>query len=128
MKRKPGDILRYVNNIRTPPRRKAGEILCHNHVRHLAWTVNGHNGFRYFVCDGSPGHGWELCPCGWRPDFGEHYANPGHVEYQRERIAAGEPLTMWLHPEAAPPPGCKRVGQELIAECETNIQRSEANE
>ena len=28
----PGDILRYVSNVRTPPRLKPGEILCHNHV------------------------------------------------------------------------------------------------
>jgi hypothetical protein len=56
--REPGDIIRYFNG--TPPRLREGEILCHNRV--------AFNGFRYFVCDA--GHGWKLCPCGWRPDFG----------------------------------------------------------
>ena len=119
MKRKshqPGDILRYVHNFRTPPRRKAGEILCHNHVAHLDGTCCGVNGFRYFICDGSPEHGWELCPCGWRPDFGEHYATPDHVKFQRKRIAAGKPLTMyWPFP---PPPGFKRAGRNMIAVAE----------
>ena len=91
----PGDILHYVRNTRTPPRLKAGEILCHNHILHLTRTRSGVNGFRYFVCDGRPGHSWKLCPCGWRPNFGEHYAAPNHVKYHRERIAAGKPLTMW---------------------------------
>jgi len=116
MKHNPGDILHYLRNIHTPPRLKAGEILCHNHVRHLAWTISGVNGFRYFICDGSPGHGWELCPCGWRPDFGEHYAAPDHVEYHHKRIAAGKPLTMWWHPKEVLPPGHRRVGRYMIAE------------
>ena len=42
----PGDIVRYVTNIRTPPQLKPGEILCHNHVAHLASTSHGINGFR----------------------------------------------------------------------------------
>jgi len=113
---KPGTLLRYVSNVHTPPRRKLGEILCHNHVDHLTWTNIGINGFRYFICDGSPGHGWEPCPCGWMPHFGEHYAGPDHVGEQRKRIAAGEPLTMWWHPRLVVPPGCKRVGQDSIAE------------
>lgn len=85
--REPGAILRYVRNTRTPPRLRAGEILVHNHVAHLADTSSGVNGFRYFVCDASPGHGWALCPCGWRPNLGEHYAAPNHVEHHRERIS-----------------------------------------
>ena len=113
-KREPGNILRYVTNVRTPPRCKPGEILCHNQVKHLAGSGSGTNGFRYFICDGSPGHGWKVCPCGWRPDFGEHYASPGHVEVQRQRIAAGKPLTMWW-PDAVPP-GFKRVGRDKIAQ------------
>jgi hypothetical protein len=63
--REPGDILRYVSNVRTPSRLKPGEILCHNHVAHLGGTGSGINGFRYLVCDGSRGRGWKLCPCGW---------------------------------------------------------------
>ena len=108
----PGDIVRYVTNIRTPPRLKPGEILCHNHVAHLASTSHGINGFRYFVCDGRPGHGWKLCPCGWRPDFGKHYARPDHVAYQRQRIKAGKPLTMhWPFPV---PRGFRRAGKDTI--------------
>jgi hypothetical protein len=114
--REPGDILRYVSNVRTPPRLKPGEILCHNHVAHLADTPSGINGFRYFVCDGSRGHGWKLCPCGWCPGFGKHYAAPDHVKFHRQRIAAGKPLTMWWPRGEAVPPGCKRVGRERIAE------------
>jgi hypothetical protein len=53
MKREPGDILRYLRNVHTPPRLKPGEILCHNHIAHLAGAESGVNGFRYFVCDGS---------------------------------------------------------------------------
>jgi hypothetical protein len=114
--REPGDILRYLRNVHKSPRLKPDEILCHNHVAHLAWTHSGINGFRYFVCDGSPGHGWELCPCGWMPHFGKHYAGPGHVKYHHKRIAAGRPLTMWWPPEEAPPPGFRRVGRDSIAE------------
>ena len=113
-RREPGDILRYVSNVRTPPRLKGGEILCHNHVAHLDGTSSGVNGFRYFICDGSRGHGWKLCPCGWRPDFGKHYAAPDHVAYHRKRIAAGKPLTMWWPGEAVPP-GFRRVGRKMIA-------------
>jgi hypothetical protein len=115
-KREPGDILRYLTNVRTPPKRKRGEILCHNHVKHLAGAGSGINGFRYFICDGRQGHGWKLCPCGWRSDFGKHYALPDHVAYQRKCIAAGEPLTMYWDPGYPPPPGFKRVGRNLIAQ------------
>lgn len=114
--REPGDILRYLTNVRTPPKLKAGEILCHNHVAHLAGTGPGSNGFRYFVCDGRPGHDWKLCPRGWRPDFGKHYAIPEHVAYHRERIAAGKPLTMYW--EGKVPPGHRRAGRNMIAAVE----------
>ena len=100
--RQPGDIIRGLTNIRTPPKLKAGEILCHNNVAHLAETGSGTNGFRYFICDGSKGHGWKLCPCGWRPNFGKHYAIPEHVDFQRRRIAEGKPLTMYW-PAKVPP-------------------------
>ena len=103
---KPGDIFRY----RSRPRHR-GEILCHNHVLHLEGTSNGANGFRYFVC--KRGGGWRLCPCGWRRDLGPHYAIATHVEYQRKRIAAGKPMTMWW--PFAVPPGLKRVGRNMVA-------------
>ena len=62
--------------------------------------------------DDSPGHGWKLCPCGWRPDFGKHYARPDHVAYQRQRIKAGKPLTMhWPFPV---PRGFRRAGKDTI--------------
>jgi hypothetical protein len=45
---------------------------------------HGVNGFRWFVVNGQPGHGWKKCPCGWRPDLGIHYADPSHVEWWQE--------------------------------------------
>jgi hypothetical protein len=29
---------------------------------------------------------WEVCPCGWRPELGKHYAKAGHVQWWREQI------------------------------------------
>jgi hypothetical protein len=84
-KAKPGDILRYCSR----PRHK-GEILCHNHVAHHEASKHGENGFRYFVV--ARGSEWKLCPCGWRPELGKHYALPDHVEWQRRRIARGEKM------------------------------------
>jgi hypothetical protein len=110
---KPADILRYYVQ---RPRIREGEILCHNRVKHLAGTSAGWNGFRYFVCKGGRGHGWKRCPCGWRPDFGPHYAAPAHVEYQRKRIAKGKPLTMWWPHDVAVSPCFKRVGREGVAQ------------
>lgn len=98
----PGDMLRY----RSRPRHR-GEILCHNHVAHLEGTSHGVNGFRYFVCKRG-GH-WKLCPCGWRPELGKHYAIPEHVAYHRKRIKQGKPLTMWL---SFIPPGFRQVGRK----------------
>jgi hypothetical protein len=74
----PGDIIAYHRR----PRHK-DEILCHNHVIHTSWMHHGVNGFRWFVVDGRPGHGWRECPCGWRPDLGAHYADPDHVAWTR---------------------------------------------
>jgi hypothetical protein len=117
----PGAILRYVTNSRTPPKLKPGEIFCHNHIAHLATTTSGENGFRFFIADASPGHGWELCPCGGMPHLGEHYAMPDHVAYHRKRIAAGKPMTMFWPPTGlAVPPGFKRVGKDMIAEQTTD--------
>jgi hypothetical protein len=72
----PGDILRY----RSRPRHR-GEILCHNQVLHHETMPHGANGFRYFVCRRG-GH-WTVCPCGWRPELGIHYAIPEHVKWWR---------------------------------------------
>jgi hypothetical protein len=72
----PGDIVAYHRR----PRHK-GEILCHNHVIHTSWMVHGVNGFRWFTC--RAGGDWMLCPCGWRPDLGRHYALPEHVKWAR---------------------------------------------
>lgn len=49
-----GDIVAY----RRRPRK--GETLCHNHVLHTRWMSHGLNGFRWFVVDGRPGHGWKV--------------------------------------------------------------------
>jgi hypothetical protein len=38
---------------------------------------------RYYVC--KSGDNWKLCPCGWRPELGKHYANPEVVKFQRMR-------------------------------------------
>ena len=29
---------------------------------------------------------WEVCPCGWRPELGKHYAKADHVQWWREQI------------------------------------------
>jgi hypothetical protein len=52
-KPKPGHIVGHSR------RRRKGEILCHNYV--LASDE------------------WEVCPCGWRPELGKHYAKASHV-------------------------------------------------
>jgi hypothetical protein len=93
-KPKPGDFL----GGRSRPRNRA-EILCHNNVLHHERMAHGQNGFRYFVA--ARGGGWRVCPCGWRPELGKHYAAADHVEWQRKRIARGEPMRMWLPPELA---------------------------
>jgi hypothetical protein len=77
-----GDILRY----RSRPRHR-GEILCHNHVAHVADTLHGERGFRYFVA--ARGDGWVQCPCGWQPASGwkgAHYAQRDHVKLWKARI------------------------------------------
>jgi hypothetical protein len=56
--RKPGDIVAY----RRRPRN--GELLAHNRVVHTRNMQHGVNGFRWFVVNGQPGHGWKKCPCG----------------------------------------------------------------
>jgi hypothetical protein len=29
---------------------------------------------------------WKVCPCGWRPELGKHYAKAEHVQWWREQI------------------------------------------
>src|SRR5262249_4020793 len=72
-------------------RRRKGEILCHNHVLHTAATVNGVHGFHWFTVSAPAGwdpasEEWEVCPCGWRPELGKHYAKAGHAQWWREQI------------------------------------------
>ena len=75
--KEPGTILRY----RARPRHR-GEILCHNFVPHYVNQPHGQYGFRYFVC--ARGAKWTICPCGWRPELGVHYAHPEHVKSVRK--------------------------------------------
>jgi hypothetical protein len=84
-KPKPGHIVAHNR------RRRKGEILCHNHVLHTAATANGVHGFHWFtVCapvEWDPGsQDWEVCPCGWRPELGKHYAKADHVQWWRDQI------------------------------------------
>jgi hypothetical protein len=82
---KPGHIVAHNR------RRRKGEILCHNHVLHTAATANGVHGFHWFTVCAPAGwdparEEWEVCPCGWRPELGKHYAKAGHVQWWREQI------------------------------------------
>jgi hypothetical protein len=89
-KPKPGHIVGHSR------RRRRGEILCHNHVIHnhvihTAATANGVHGFHWFtVCAPAKwdpaSDGWEVCPCGWRRELGEHYAKADHVQWWSEQI------------------------------------------
>jgi hypothetical protein len=84
-KPKPGHIAAHNR------RRRKGEILCHNHVLHTAATANGVHGFRWFTVCAPAGwdpasQEWEVCPCGWRPELGKHYAKISHVQWWREQI------------------------------------------
>ena len=49
------------------------------------------HGFRWFTLCAPAGwdpasEEWEVCPCGWRPELGTHYAKAGHVQWWREQI------------------------------------------
>ena len=84
-KPKPGHIVAHSR------RRRKGEILCHNHVLHTAATANGVHGFHWFTVCAPAGwdparEEWEVCPCGWRPELGKHYAKADHVQWWREQI------------------------------------------
>jgi hypothetical protein len=78
-KPKPGHIVGHSRS------RRKGEILCHNHVLHTAATANGVHGFHWFTVYAPAGwdparEEWEVCPCGWRPELGKHYAKAGIIE------------------------------------------------
>jgi len=62
---------------------REGEIVCHNHVEHTRRMAGNRNGFRYWCADKPPA-GWKVCPCGWKPELGVHYANPRYVAAWRE--------------------------------------------
>src|SRR5207247_11389849 len=84
-KPKPGHIVAHNR------RRRKGEILCHNHVLYTAATADAVHGFHWFTvwapAGWDPGREeWQVCPCGWRPELGTHYAKAGHVQWWREEI------------------------------------------
>ena len=60
-----------------------GEVICHNRVLHTRRMSHNRNGFRYW-CPQKPPPGWKVCPCGWRPELGVHYASPKDVSWWRE--------------------------------------------
>ena len=64
-------------------RPREGEVLYHNHVVHTRRMAGGRNGFR-FHCAPKPPPGFKVCPCGWRAEWGVHYAAPDHVGWWRE--------------------------------------------
>lgn len=66
---------------RRRPTRAAGMILCHNHVQHNTTMPIGWNGFRAFFGFRKDLPNFVVCPCGWRPDLGEHYALKEHVKW-----------------------------------------------
>jgi hypothetical protein len=54
-------------------------------------AANGVHGFHWFTVCAPTGwdparEEWEVCPCGWRPELGKHYAKAGHVQWWREQI------------------------------------------
>jgi hypothetical protein len=61
--------------------------LAHNHVMHHANMQHSVNGFRRFWI--SPQltrrkrNPFVVCPCGWRPDLGVHYAIKSHAKHWR---------------------------------------------
>ena len=72
-KRAAGSIVAYGR------RPRAGEILCHNPVVPATPTTRrGTSGFRWFSA--LPGPQWVECPCGWRPEWGTHYASADFVK------------------------------------------------
>jgi hypothetical protein len=75
--KQPGDIIAY----RRRPRGRS-EILCHNQVLHTRDMAHGVNGFRWFTA--RAGGDWKVCPCGWRPELGAHYAWAKHVKFWRD--------------------------------------------
>jgi hypothetical protein len=68
-------------NARRRPTNTAGMVLGHNHIQHNEHTPIGYNGFRAFFFYREDRPHFVECPCGWRPELGEHYAHKEHVEF-----------------------------------------------
>jgi hypothetical protein len=68
-------------NTKRRPRLAPGWVLGHNHVKHNDRTPIGLNGFRAFSFRRRDLPHFVVCPCGWRPDLGKHYAWREHVQH-----------------------------------------------
>lgn len=56
---------------RIPKSIPPGKIIVHNHISPVA-RICGTRGSRFWLADaGDPRY--ELCPCKWAPELGEHY-------------------------------------------------------
>jgi hypothetical protein len=71
-------------NARRRPKNVEGMLLAHNHVQHTTTMPIGINGFRAFFFEKGELPHFVPCPCGWRPELGEHYAQRDHVEFVKE--------------------------------------------
>jgi hypothetical protein len=56
-------------------------VLAHNHILHDECSPLGWNGFRAFYFYREDLLHFVECPCGWRPDWGKHYAMKDHVKH-----------------------------------------------
>jgi hypothetical protein len=69
-----------LNAKRRPKNVPRGMVLAHNHILHDQNTMIGVNGFRAFYSYRKDLPHFVECPCGWRPDWGKHYAWDKHVK------------------------------------------------
>jgi hypothetical protein len=74
------EALRYVSVGTVPTSIGQGRVLCHNHVKHIATTTCGTNGFRAWTEAKAP-KGFVKCPCGWSGL--PHYAHRDYVKSVR---------------------------------------------
>ena len=104
-------------NAKRRPANTAGMVLAHNHVAHDQGTPVGVNGFRAFFFHRRDLPHFVVCPCGWRRDFGKHYAAKGPRQGVRPatanalRASVNMRSTMrgyWSYSKA--PGGAKKVG------------------
>lgn len=79
-----GDI-EYTSIFPKAPRRI---VLHHNRVRHRARSTSGWNGFRFWYSS-KPLKGFTICPCGWAPKAGKHYAWAEYVKAIRPKRKSG---------------------------------------